>query len=199
MRNEPRPEGCGLQPPNRHGHLVTIHNPSPPSRGWTHAYRWQAAQRTIGLRGLLLLPPVHGGGTGLVEGGDLFAVRLDAKPMGPCVVTGVEQLGPDQVPDKGVGESALLETNIVDRPTSGPELAEQPCWKLTSCATRVGLASGEASCKQALIPIQTMATTGWIICQNRVGRVAAPRRGRERRPRAHSQRGHAGLPQHPVY
>ena len=135
----------------------------------------------------------------LMEGGDLFAVRLGTEPMGSNVVPGVEQLGPEQVPDKGVGESALLEANIADRPTSGPELAEQPCWKLTSCTARVGLASGEAYCKQALSPIQTMATTGWIICQNRVGRVEAPRRGRERRPRAHSQRGRAGLPQHPVY
>src|SRR4029450_4473375 len=63
------------------------------------------------LGGLPLLPPAHGSSPGLVEGGDPFAIRLDAEPLGPGVVAGVEQLSPDQVPDEGVGECAVLEAD----------------------------------------------------------------------------------------
>jgi hypothetical protein len=73
---------------------------------------------------LLLSPPVHGGGPGLVEGGDPFAIRLDTEPMGSGVVAGVEQFGPDQVADEGRGERALFEADEIDQPVTALKLSQ---------------------------------------------------------------------------
>jgi hypothetical protein len=78
------------------------------------------------LAGLPVLLPAHRGGLRLVERGDPIAVRLDTEPQGPGVVPGVEQLGPDQVTDQGVGERAVRETAEIDQPVPALEVSQQP-------------------------------------------------------------------------